>query len=122
MTHTPWNSLCRASALSLCVEFAPVPRTLRFVGRRPLFDVASDLIPPPRAGVSFAVRSLVERPVDDELSRRCDVWVWWTLALDSDYDHEFGAFRDEIREMYPGVFLGKMYALPGWGNTGWTRM
>jgi hypothetical protein len=31
----------------------------------------------------------------------------------SDHDHEFSPFRDEIREIYPGVYLGKMYALPG---------
>ena len=37
----------------------------------------------------------------------------------SDHDHEFSSFRDEIREIYPGVYLGKMYALPGtelWGG------
>ena len=36
-----------------------------------------------------------------------------------DHDHEFSSFRDEIREIYPGVYLGKMYALPGtelWGG------
>lgn len=31
----------------------------------------------------------------------------------SDHDHEFSPFRDEIREIYPGVYLGKMCALPG---------
>jgi len=31
----------------------------------------------------------------------------------SDYDHEFSSFRDEYREVYPGVYLGKMYAMPG---------
>ena len=31
----------------------------------------------------------------------------------SDHDHEFSPFRDEIREIYPGVYLGKMYAIPG---------
>jgi hypothetical protein len=31
----------------------------------------------------------------------------------SDHAHEFNAFRDELREIYPGVYLGKMYALPG---------
>lgn len=37
----------------------------------------------------------------------------------SDHDHEFSSFRDELREIYPGVYLGKMYALPGtelWGG------
>jgi hypothetical protein len=37
----------------------------------------------------------------------------------SDHDHEFASFRDEVREIYPGVYLGKMYALPGtelWGG------
>ena len=37
----------------------------------------------------------------------------------SDHSHEFSSFRDEIREIYPGVYLGKMYALPGtelWGG------
>ena len=31
----------------------------------------------------------------------------------ADHDHEFASFRDEIREIYPGTYLGKMYALPG---------
>lgn len=31
----------------------------------------------------------------------------------SAYDHEFSSFRDEYREVYPGVYLGKMYAMPG---------
>jgi hypothetical protein len=31
----------------------------------------------------------------------------------SGFDHEFTSFRDEFREIYPGIFLGKMYALPG---------
>lgn len=42
------------------------------------------------------------------------------LVIDySDHEHEFSSFRDEIREIYPGVYLGKMYALPGtqlWGG------
>jgi hypothetical protein len=28
-------------------------------------------------------------------------------------DHEFTGFRDELREVYPGTYVGKMYALPG---------
>ena len=31
----------------------------------------------------------------------------------SDHDHEFEYFRDELRAIYPGVWLGKMYAMPG---------
>jgi hypothetical protein len=31
----------------------------------------------------------------------------------SDHDHEFEYFRDELRPIYPGVWLGKMYAMPG---------
>ena len=28
-------------------------------------------------------------------------------------EHEFTGFRDELREVYPGAYIGKMYALPG---------
>ena len=31
----------------------------------------------------------------------------------SSFDHDFTYFRDELRPIYPGVFLGKMYAMPG---------
>lgn len=37
-------------------------------------------------------------------------------ALVVDYDgrdHEFSGFRDELREVYPGFYVGKMFALPG---------
>ena len=36
------------------------------------------------------------------------------LVVDyGDHAHEFAPFRDEIREVYPGMYVGKMYALPG---------
>ena len=36
------------------------------------------------------------------------------LVVDySDQTHEFEYFRDELRFIYPGVALGKMYAMPG---------
>ena len=31
----------------------------------------------------------------------------------SSFNHDFTYFRDELRPIYPGVFLGKMYAMPG---------
>jgi hypothetical protein len=31
----------------------------------------------------------------------------------SSFDHEFQFMRDEIRPIYPGVWLGRMYAMPG---------
>ena len=31
----------------------------------------------------------------------------------SKFGHEFSKFRDEIREVYPGVYVGKMWMLPG---------
>jgi len=31
----------------------------------------------------------------------------------SKFGHEFSKFRDEIREVYSGVYIGKMYMLPG---------
>ncbi|CAL6275307.1 unnamed protein product [Bathycoccus prasinos] len=31
----------------------------------------------------------------------------------SKFGHEFSKFRDEIREVYPGVYVGKMFMLPG---------
>jgi len=31
----------------------------------------------------------------------------------SKFGHEFSKFRDEIRQVYPGVYIGKMYMLPG---------
>ena len=31
----------------------------------------------------------------------------------SSFDHEFQYFRDEMRAIYPGVFLGRMYAVEG---------
>jgi len=37
----------------------------------------------------------------------------------SAHDHEFSGFKDELREVYPGTYLGRMYALPGaelWGG------
>ena len=37
-----------------------------------------------------------------------------TIGLDySNFNHEFNKFRDEIREVYPGVYIGKMYMMPG---------
>jgi len=31
----------------------------------------------------------------------------------SKFGHEFSKFRDEIREVYPGVYVGKMWMMPG---------
>lgn len=31
----------------------------------------------------------------------------------SKFGHEFSKFRDEIREVYPGVYIGKMWMMPG---------
>ena len=44
---------------------------------------------------------------------------WFNASEDAlviEYDtqtHEFSGFRDEIREVYPGFYVGKMYATPG---------
>lgn len=44
---------------------------------------------------------------------------WFAEGEDAvivEYDvetHEFTGFRDELREVYPGAYIGKMYALPG---------
>ncbi len=31
----------------------------------------------------------------------------------SSFEHDFQFFRDELRPIYPGVYVGKMYAMPG---------
>ena len=44
---------------------------------------------------------------------------WFNASEDAlvvEYDvveHEFSGFRDELREVYPGFYVGKMYAEPG---------
>ena len=44
---------------------------------------------------------------------------WFNASEDAlvvEYDvteHEFSGFRDELREIYPGLYVGKMYATPG---------
>ena len=44
---------------------------------------------------------------------------WFNTSEDAlvvEYDvteHEFSGFRDELREIYPGLYVGKMYAMPG---------
>lgn len=44
---------------------------------------------------------------------------WFNASEDAlviEYDvqtHEFSGFRDELREVYPGFYVGKMYATPG---------
>ena len=50
-------------------------------------------------------------------ARRGDSWFNASEdALVVEYDvveHEFSGFRDELREVYPGFYVGKMYATPG---------